>query len=493
MMFHQIAHVHARMSALAQRPSAKPWVKGGKTRSWGHWNSAPLWTFFSCVVLGAVPMASCQAPPLGPTKEVVRQTIASIMDRFKGHSKAASCNWTLPHAPKTFYIPPDQLKKSECAQAQLTRHMPAVGYRPVEDPAKALWVLTGAHFQAVSKTVQFCKQQLVQGLPFRDNKRWDAVGLRRLGTRHPWTQAHRLLPLTYDVGSAEGCAAWEEKMSAWRNGPAPGDPDAPAWVLKRPHTHWGVGVRFLSWNAVGRINNVSRFCEEERDGVVQEMVRSTTAFRGGSVFSLRVMALVTSLAPVKLIWSKTRAGWMLFADRPSANRTGLRAKYVTNSHARDRLENPEHYNHRAVPEFDRVRAGMWEDCIAPQLKVALVAYILHVLRLLRTRESNWFNHFGCDFLIDENFMPRLLECNQMPGCAHRKMASLYEDVYTLVWNDALRHNGVAGGRPFEASQDYEVLIDEAQGYAFTLSHPRPQHCSQKHPSGTSTFDDAAVG
>ena len=77
-----------------------------------------------------------------------------------------------------------------------------------------------------------------------------------------------------------------------------------AWVLKAPMAHFGKGVHFLRWD-FAKERDVAQVCEQHRGWIVQQMVHSMTAFRGGSTFSFRVLALVVSASPLKVVWSKS--------------------------------------------------------------------------------------------------------------------------------------------------------------------------------------------
>ena len=79
---------------------------------------------------------------------------------------------------------------------------------------------------------------------------------------------------------------------------------------------------------------MTEFCDKQRRYIAQQMVHSTIAFRGGSVFSLRVFFHMTSSSPMKVVWHKTRAAYQLFANRPGDGRLSVEQQYVTNQHAR---------------------------------------------------------------------------------------------------------------------------------------------------------------
>ena len=195
------------------------------------------------------------------------------------------------------------------------------------------------------------------------------------------------------------------------------------------------------------------------------------------MFSLRVLALVTFFGELKVMWSKTAAAYQMFAN-PPGNSTGLAARYLTNTAARVLApgEQTGDYTAHAAPEFDRLKAGMWEDCIAPQLKVALVAHMLGLLSEPRNfTQYPWYENLGCDFLIDENFKAHFLECNCWAGCADGKKHHLFQDMYRIVFDEAVRHSEKPG-QPGSAPKGYEVLLDVAARYAFR-SPSLPQHCS----------------
>ena len=104
-----------------------------------------------------------------------------------------------------------------------------------------------------------------------------------------------------------------------------------------------------------------------------------------------------------------------------------------------------------------------------------MSYMLHVLTQVRRRSygSNWFNYFGCDWMIDEDFNAKFLECNNFPGVENLPHKRFQQEMYTVVLQLALRRHNEKGTVP--PSSDYEVLFDEATGHAFKPT-PRPAHC-----------------
>ena len=139
----------------------------------------------------------------------------------------------------------------------------------------------------------------------------------------------------------------------------------------------------------------------------------------------------------------------------------------------------EAYTAVAATQFDRLRAGLWGECIAPQLKVALAAYALHLLLALPSRAAGLFNLFGCEFLVEESLRVRFLECNKWPGYVPA-FGDLFADVYPFVLRDAARRAGHAGGVPRALQDKFEVLLYKATGYVFTSPEPRAR-CSALHP------------
>ena len=348
-----------------------------------------------------------------------------------------NCTWRLQEAPKTFYASERSMNVSQVMKQHVQEFLPAEGFTRVEDHTRALFIMTGGQFRPVTRGPRLCRQQLVQGMPFEPDKWLDYAALQRLGTRCPWTHVKEFLPLTYALGQAGSCEAWSETVAdQYKHGPsAPQNRKTPAWVLKNPRSHLGRSIKFLSWD-FAKTRNITKICERHRGYIVQQMIHSTTAFRGGSVFSLRVYFLVTSFSPMKVVWHKTRAAFQLFADRPGEGNITNEGKYLTNLHARAKAKGSKtvvgldlrEYTGVAATAFDELQAGMWEECIVPQLKVALVAYVLHMLLTPSQRASNLFNLFGCDFLVDESFKVRFLESNKWPGCAHI-LPSLERHVY----------------------------------------------------------------
>ena len=140
------------------------------------------------------------------------------------------------------------------------------------------------------------------------------------------------------------------------------------------------------------------------------------------MFSLRAHALVTFMTEMKLMWSNRTGTFMLFANHPNGT-TGRSARYLTNGPAR-RLapgESLADFSTPAAPEFDCLGLGAWAKCIAPQLKVAIVAYMLSLLAqptyvAQNLTKHRWFETIGCDFLIDEDFKAHFLECNCRAEC-----------------------------------------------------------------------------
>ena len=441
-----------------------------------QWNSLP--THAMLVLLGSTLMA-CDAAAAGAGVKwnVSQAKVAKTFERLAANTSEVpllDCKWTLQNAPNTFYVPYWLVNTSITIRTQVLTHLPAAGYTRVWRPSAALWLLTGLRYNKVFKTLRVCRQQLVGGGRHSGHKLHDLWGLRKLASQHPWTQASDMYPPTFAIGRQSDCERWRRRVEEQlRQGSPLRHPDAPAWVLKAPSAHYGAGIRFLPWDfAKGR--DVAQICEQHRGWVVQQMVHSATVFRGGSAFSLRVMALMASAAPLKVVWSRARAAHLMFAT-PPANSTGVDARYLTNSHARPDPDNWEEYIALAAPAFDGLRRGLWEDCIAPQLKIAIVAYMLHMLSALRVREPNNFNNFGCDFLVDEDLRAHFLECNEQPGVSSTRYVEVHREVYPVVLHEVRRRSGAGAAPAPDVLRGYEVVLDEETGYAFTS--PRvPRAC-----------------
>ena len=439
---------------------------------WRDW-----WAQAMLILLQSTLMA-CDVVVAGPS-EKWQVSQAQVAKAFKELAAGATdvplpdCKWTLQNAPKTFYAPQKILNGSETLRLHASIHLPAAGYTRVKQATAALWIVTGIHYSKVIRTLKGCKQQFVAGARHWPNKKRDWVLLRRLGSKYPWTQANDLYPLTYELGSAPSCQEWGKRVDEQlRRGPPERNPDAPAWVLKAPNTHFGKGVRFLRWD-FAKEQDVAQVCKQHRGWIVQQMVHSMTAFKGGSTFSFRVLALVVSASPLKVVWSKTRGSFQFFADAP-ANSTGVDSRFLTNNHARPTGYKFEDCTQLAAPAFHRWKAGSWEECIAPQLKIAIVAYMLSMLSVLRIRESNNFNNWGCDFLVDEDLRVHLLECNVFPTAANPLGFGVWQEVYPMVLHEALQRSGNGATPASDSLKDYEVLLDEAKGYAFTSPRIPPQ-------------------
>ena len=394
------------------------------------------------------------------------------------HSQPSlNCTWRLPDAPKTFYTPEWCVKQHPVMKMHVEKFLPAGGFTRVEKPGKALFIVTAGFFHQITRGIRLCQQQLVQGLPFHPDKWLDYAGLQRLGTRYPWTHAKDFLALTYALGNASACEEWTKSVQdQYQHGPsAPQTRNAPAWVLKKARGHLGKNIKFLPWDFVKK-RNISKICEQHRGYVVQQMIHSTTVFRGGSVFSLRVHFLVTSFSPMKAVWQKRRAAYQFFAERPGHGSATDGGKYVTNQQAR--IGDLDAYTGVAATAFDQLKAGMWEECIAPQLKVALVAYMLYMQLTLSERPPNLFNLFGCDFLVEKSFRVRFLECNKYPAYTP-VFGDLFDEVYPFVLQEAVHRSSQPGSMPRTLQQNFEVLLDETTRYVFTSPEPHAR-CSVPH-------------
>ena len=209
-------------------------------------------------------------------------------------------------------------------------------------------------------------------MPFHSHKLKDFRSLQRLGARYPWTHANTVYPQVWDLSTTEGCREWGAAARALCRRHTRDPPRHPkAWVLKDPAGSEGKQVQFLRWD-VAEKGNTSSICQRYNGWIVQQMVHSTRVFRGGSVFAIRGFFIMPTLSPAMLLWSRQGGAWMFFADRPGQAGRGDE-QYLTNLDIRQGGEAAyAQFTAHAPQEFNRLKAGMWEECFAPQLKVAAV-------------------------------------------------------------------------------------------------------------------------
>ena len=420
-------------------------------------------------LLALIWVQSFQAGAATTNSKLVGDALAEMAASIPRARPSRNCNWTLQNAPQTYYIP-DGAQGTWCYKRLI---FPAAGYSQVKNPAKALWILVGSvGFQQVTSTANVCRQQMVQGCPFFNAKGTAFLRVQQLGARYPWTQATHIYPPTYVLREERGCRDWQVAVRdlELRLGNSSHQRDRPVWVLKPVVGHNGQRIRFLS-RGFNEASGISKICRQHPNYIAQQMVWSTPVFRGGSVFSLRVLGLLTFMSEMKLMWNNRTGAVIHFADRPN-DTIGQAARYVTNPHARRNLapgQSGEDFLIPAVPEFDRLGPGAWTDCIAPQLKLALVAYVLSLFTeptnvTRKFTKHRWYEMIGCDFLIDEGFKAHFLECNCGAGCTNKPHLHLFRGMYRFVLDEALRMSN-QGPRAGTDVQGHEVLLDVAAGYA----------------------------
>ena len=119
------------------------------------------------------------------------------------------------------------------------------------------------------------------------------------------------------------------------------------------------------------------------------------------------------------------------------------------------------------------------NCIAPQLKVTIVANMLSLLTeptyvARNLTKQRLYETIGCDFLIDEGFKAHFLECNCLVGCRIKSKRHLFQGMYSLMSDEALQMSN-QGPRAGSDLQGHKVLLDVAARCAYT-GQRLPHHC-----------------
>lgn len=140
-------------------------------------------------------------------------------------------------------------------------------------------------------------------------------------------------------------------------------------------------------------------------------------------FDIRQYYLITSTYPL-VIWMYKNC-YLKFSSKKYSLKNFHKAIHLTNQSIQQHYKNSSH-RHPELPKNnmwslsryksylkDIGKQNMWDNVVYPSMKKIIIGIMLSKQDSLVT-SINRFGLFGCDFILDNNFTPWLIEINNRP-------------------------------------------------------------------------------
>ncbi|XP_028159186.1 tubulin monoglycylase TTLL3-like [Ostrinia furnacalis] len=194
------------------------------------------------------------------------------------------------------------------------------------------------------------------------------------------------------------------------------------WIIKPAHCSRGRGIRMAS--KLGVITNLLHKANAKY--VIQKYIEEPLLIHD-TKFDIRQYYLVTSTFPL-VIWMYTDC-YLKFSSQKYNLKNYHESIHLTNNAVQRKYKNCMG-RHSELPQNNMWDLGMykdylkkigksavWDNIIYPGMKKSIVGIMLSCQDSL-TVSKNRFELYGCDFILDKEYKPWLIEINSCPDLNH---------------------------------------------------------------------------
>ncbi|KAM3962803.1 tubulin glycylase 3A [Aphomia sociella] len=234
------------------------------------------------------------------------------------------------------------------------------------------------------------------------------------------------------------------------------------WIIKPAHCSRGRGIRMAS--KLGVITNILNKANAKH--VIQKYIEEPLLIHD-TKFDIRQYYLVTSTYPL-VIWMYTDC-YLKFSSQKYSLKNYHESIHLTNNAVQRKYKNCNG-RHPDLPQSNMWdlekykdylnsygKSQVWDNIIYPGMKKSIVGIMLSCQDSLSI-SKNRFELYGCDFILDKEYKPWLIEINSCPDLNHTTQVTA--KICPAVVSDIVKVVIDHAGNPKSSTGKFECIYNQ---------------------------------